>query len=177
MQSRIGAAAQCLGRDKGCVAKAIGKNTDPNLVAPDQLSGVLLLADLILPVIALIGVFTTLAALRGVRAANEAIRSIWVQWGKFAREQSDFFYLALDITRGGCPPVQAAVDEPLGADSPRLLNQLRFFWCCVLTFSIVLAITWNSPTLSKWLSNFIEFHRSMISQVHPHGCRIAQHMR
>ena len=59
VQSRVEAAAKCMGRDQGCWPEAPASNA--HLLAPEQLSIVLLLVDVLLPVIAMIGVVTTRA--------------------------------------------------------------------------------------------------------------------
>ncbi len=83
VQSRVEAAAKCLGRDKGCWTQATAA-AETHLLGPQQLPIALLLVDVLLPLIAIIGVVTTLAALRGVKAAHLAGDFVRSHWEKFA---------------------------------------------------------------------------------------------
>jgi hypothetical protein len=87
IQSRVEAVAKCMGRDQGCWSEQAGAVA--NLLVPEQLTIALLLVDLLLPIIAMIGIVTTRAALSGVVAAEDSVTNVRLYWQKFASKHRD----------------------------------------------------------------------------------------
>jgi len=146
VQSRVEAAAKCMGRDQGCWTQATGTNA--HLLAPEQLSIVLLLVDILLPLIAMIGVVTTRAALRGVVAAEESVTSVRQHWERFAaqhRSAVDRLHLP-GVTGGG----STAVEEKGHGSSVHLLRHLFLLWVFIFLLNVGLAVVWHWPALEGW---------------------------
>jgi hypothetical protein len=146
VQSRVEAAAKCMGRDQGCWPQATASNA--HLLAPEQLSIVLLLVDVLLPVIAMIGVVTTRAALRGVAAAEESVTSVRQHWQRFASEHRgaiDRLHLP-GVTGGGL----AKAEEKGHGSSINLLRHLFVLWFLIFLLNVGLGFVWHWPEVKSW---------------------------
>ena len=146
VQSRVEAAAKCMGRDQGCWADLTTSNV--HLLPPGQLSIVLLLVDVLLPVIALIGVVTTRAAHNGVAAAEESVTSVRLRWEQFANQHRtaiDRLHLP-GVTGGG----SAAMEEKGHGSSLKLLRHLFVLWFLIFLLNVGLAFVWHWPTVRGW---------------------------
>jgi hypothetical protein len=146
VQSRVEAAAKCLGRDQGCWTEATTSNA--HLLAPEQLSIVLLLVDFLLPVIAMIGVVTTRAALRGVAAAEVSVTSVRLHWENFASEHRaaiDRLHLP-GVTGGG----SADVEEKGHGSALNLLRHLFLLWLLIFLLNVGLAFVWHWQAVQSW---------------------------
>jgi hypothetical protein len=147
VQSRVEAVAKCLGRDKGCWTQAAAV-TDATLLPPDQLPFALLLVDVLLPVIAMIGIVTTLAAQRGVKAADLAMASVRAHWERFATEHH------IVVSQLHLPPVTGGGVKKAEIDGHRssysLLRNLSGLWFLILLLNVALAFVWHWPVLRNF---------------------------
>ncbi|MFM9939971.1 MAG: hypothetical protein ACKVP7_10805 [Hyphomicrobiaceae bacterium] len=155
LQARVGAAAQCLARDNGCLNEQVrsvvalkpeSKERIASLSGPDDLAGVMVLAEVIMPFIALIGLLAAGAAYRGVQAAEKAIQSVRKTWeeSSIVREAGGIDVLKSHgipvVTGGGHPDLET--DEYSGI-SVKLLFFLRLLWGGILLASAVALLNWN----------------------------------
>lgn len=140
VQARIGAASQCLARDKGCASREViallraqpnGAEQIAQLSGPDELAGFLVLAEFILPFIAFIGYTAAGSAHRGVQAAEKAIDSVRAIWQQSTTVRDAGGVDALrerglpPMTNGGHPDLESG---KFGSISRQLLFHLRLLW-------------------------------------------------
>jgi hypothetical protein len=146
IQSRVEAVAKCMGRDQGCWS---GITENVHLLVPGQLTLALLLVDLLLPIIAMIGIITTRAALSGVVAAEGSVTNVRLYWQEFAskhRVEVDHLHLP-DVTGGG----SAALEEKGHGSAVNLLRNLLILWFVIFLLVVSLVFVWHWPALSKWI--------------------------
>ncbi|MDX2204278.1 MAG: hypothetical protein NW223_16115 [Hyphomicrobiaceae bacterium] len=155
IQSRVEAVAKCMGRDQGCWTTQLA--AAPNMLPPQGLMIVLLFIDLLLPLIALIGIVTTRAALTGVAAAEDAITSVREHWETFASQnRADLQPLGLpNVTGGGL-----LANEVGGHGSAiTLLRNLLALWAIIFLLCVGLALVWHWGELSDaqgWIRSWID---------------------
>ena len=92
--------------------------------------------DTILPLIALIGIFTTFAARQGLWASEKSVASIRDNWEAFTDRYAGAKHLGLpSLTGGGSEQVEQRGE---GSQS-RMLRYLLILWAIVLTLSVSIA--------------------------------------
>lgn len=144
IQARVEAAAKCMSRDQGCWSEA----SNVHLLLPEQLSIVLLFVDILLPIIAMIGVVTTRAALSGVVAAEASVTSLRMHWEKFAsvhRATVDRLHLP-SVTGGG----NSAMEEKGHGSAVNLMRHLLGLWIFIFALTFSLIFVWHWPVLKRW---------------------------
>ena len=163
LQARIEVVAKCLERDTGC-KDTLGK-------LPFELETILVLSDLMLPIIAVIGIFTTIAAQRGTIAAHKAITALENQWIEILKQSPGSAVLRLPHVTAGGHDVAAENQErcaatPLwrlllrgkrdqtvkaqGENSAKLLLRcLLAMWSLVLLISLCSLLVWNGTFLLR----------------------------
>ena len=120
LQARVSAIASCLGRVGGC-------SRDYLAAAPIALARIQILTDLVLVVVALIGIVTTMAAARGVSNSKEAIYALKNDWDRYLGQ--------LPLSSGLALP--SLIHQGTGRSSTSLLIKgLTILWIAMLSISL-----------------------------------------
>jgi hypothetical protein len=124
-------------------AKCLSETHDCPGAAGPYMQMILLLTSVMLPVIAAMGIFTTLSARQGVRAAREAVDAVRDKYPDF-----DIAYFGM--TDIGLPALIGGGAKPQrGGGTRRLLRYLTWLWLFVFVLSAYGVTghsdaTWNS---------------------------------
>lgn len=146
LQARIEVVAKCVERQGGC------KHVSGEL--PAELTAILPLSDMMLPVIAIIGILTTRAARTGVEAAFKAADAVKLKWIAATQQFPDTANLVLPgIAGGGNKEVVSAGDQSV----QRLLLSLLIMWWIILAIALISLVVWNSAVVAEWLVSLIQF--------------------
>ncbi len=125
VQARV-SSAMCLAPAQHCSSESV-----------PYMQVILLLTSVMLPVIAAMGIFTTLSARQGVGAAKRAVISVREKWPDYDHDYLQMKELGLPgLTGGGDPEVNGRGE----GSTKRLLRYLLYLWLLVLFISAYGAI-------------------------------------